>query len=1194
MQNDSSVVFCAEEVELARTIHFKDLENIVLTGRFNKTNITCAGNSETGFQISGCQNLKILNLQFKYCGGANGSNEERTESASTLHVSNSMDISIRNVHITSGHGRGLIMLDSYGNVEDCLFQDNKEAPGRHDYGGGMYVALSHAPEQGNSSLSLTINNCHFLSNIVTLQKQKSKLATRIHCSAAAEFKYALRGGGIAIFVKGEVSGATITIKDVHIVQNQAIWGGGMYIHFCKHAYDNTVYIENTNISGNICKQYGGGGVDIGFTNENRANSIVFKKSNFEHNRAFFGGGTALYIGERNLPNATITFKNCSWNNNSAYYGAAMDMAPLLIQPTLHVHTPTIVLKNVHFENNKVETTTIRNDLRNTDPLGTEEFHENRLGIGKGTLLIAGLKLHFEGKVSFTNNTGSAIHAISSNLSLAENTDISFIRNTGFRGGAIALIGFSAILVSKHVTVNMTSNYAQVGGAIFHKSIDQHDYLFSRSCFIQKSSNETSQVAFSFTDNHAGAEENNPAQKNYENHLSYGDSIFTTTLLPCFEYCGLASPSNNFSCIGDFHYYNQTEPVVTSGAYFSHNISEPLHLVPGKETDIPFKLLDDLDQEVHGLYHMTSNNSNSIIVENIHTYTSGKTFILGGEPGKTGTIIITKISQREVSFSLQVKLDECPPFFRYDKDKKKCKCANNKEADYQNIIICNSHTEFMTSLLHGYWAGYDDDKGKTENFRYGLCPKNYCFPDKEVERHHELPPKSKELEMKVCGKTRYGVLCGRCRDDFCAHYHSNNFKCDTCSTCSYGWALYIVSELIPLAILFLLVVIFDISFTSGLLNGFIFYAQVFDSIFSIGKSFIWYPRTTYTLMRIIQVVYKFFNFDFFGDDILGFCLWEGATTLELLAFRFLTVAIAGLLVVSTVLFMKRYAYSQCLCLKAPPSMIHGLSAFLVMVYTQCTKIAFQLLDYSRVLDLDGNARRVLQYQGDMVYFSRKHIPFALLAIFCLSTLTLLPPLLLISYPLCYRVAALLKLQNNKFIKLLGKLIPLSKMKPIFDSFQGCFKDKYRHFAGLYFLYRVILLASVLTSDPILTNTMTQVMLVLMLTIHCLCWPYIRRLHNIIDGLILANLALINAFAIFNYHYAQVGSTYQKTINISTSIQTIFVYVPLCYFLGITIHALVKMCRVQKEVNSEDNEITLERLDYSDEEELTSSYNDTLPI
>lgn len=1183
IQNGSVVVVCTKEMELTRKISFTNLENIVVTGYPDQTHIQCSGG---GFQISACQEVKIMNLRLTNCGVTQ--NAQRGI-ASSIYVSNSMQITIENVHFMFGRGKGLIMLNSYGNVEHCLFEgnNNTQAGSNSVFGGGMYVEQNNNLDD-TSNHSLNIIKCNFSSNEISFLSQESKNLGYVRCNSQTDFKGYNRGGGIAIFLRGNMEGANITIKDVQIQGNKAVWGGGLNVHFCNQAQQNKVLFENVNITENLCEMFGGGGVDIGFTytkrnlTGNMGNSLEFQNCRFERNRAFFGGGTALYMSQSEFEyTAFVTFTGCFWIQNSAHYGAAIDMAPQLIKPSLHVHMPTIVMRNATFENNAVEHNVT--GFRVNPEWENIDCYNNRAGLGKGTFLIAGLKVYFEGNVSFINNTGSAVYAISSTLYIVERTNACFKSNFGFKGGAIALVGFSYILVNQDVSVSLVNNTASAGGAIYHTSIDQHDYLFSQNCFIQKATRETARVEFKFVDNNAIPTSHENTKQNY------GDSIFATTLIPCFEYCKRNSTvwcNRTFWCISEPSF--ETGSVATSGAYFTRNLTELIPIIPGKATKVEFMLWDDLDQQVQGLYHVKSNDSSKIFVDNIHTYTTGNTLVLGGEPGKTATITITKLGQREVRIALEFILDECPPFFRYNDSLKRCICANNIKADYQNIIICNSHLEFTTSLLHGYWAGYLDKQGKTECFRYGLCPNTYCFHENETERHHQLLHGKEELEKQVCGSSRSGVLCGKCKDNYCAHFHSNNFECGTCASCKYGWALYILSELIPLAILFLLVVIFNISFTSGLLNGFIFYAQVFDSIFSIGKSFIWYPKPTYFLTRVIQVVYKFFNFDFFGDNHLGFCLWRAATTLELLAFRFLTVTIAGFLVVSTVLLMKRCPTSKCL--KAPPSMIHGLSAFLIMVYTQCTKISFQLLDFSRVLDLKGNMTRVLYYQGDMTYFSREHIPFASLAILCLSTLTLFPPLLLISYPLCYRVSALLRLDNTKFSRALGKLIPLSKMKPVFDSFQGCFKDRYRHFAGLYFAYRVVLLASVLTSDPILTNTMTQVLLIFMLTIHCLCWPYIRRLHNIIDGLILANLTLINAFTIFNYYYAQVGSTYQDTINTSTSIQILFVYAPFFYFIGITIFALKKIMEVKKPVNSIDDEIMMERLDCPDDDdkELTCNY------
>ena len=52
------------------------------------------------------------------------------------------------------------------------------------------------------------------------------------------------------------------------------------------------------------------------------------------------------------------------------------------------------------------------------------------------------------------------------------------------------------------------------------------------------------------------------------------------------------------------------------------------------------------------------------------------------------------------------------------------------------------------------------------------------------------------------------------------------------------------------------------------------------------------------------------------------------------------------------------------------------------------------------------------------------------------------------------------------------LPLERIKPMFDTFQSCFKDKYcfkppiaRGFAGLYFLYKPMALLSYLITDSL---------------------------------------------------------------------------------------------------------------------------------
>jgi len=67
------------------------------------------------------------------------------------------------------------------------------------------------------------------------------------------------------------------------------------------------------------------------------------------------------------------------------------------------------------------------------------------------------------------------------------------------------------------------------------------------------------------------------------------------------------------------------------------------------------------------------------------------------------------------------------------------------------------------------------------------------------------------------------------------------------------------------------------------------------------------------------------------------------------------------------------------------------------------------------------------------------------------------------------------------------------------------------------------------------------------------PYEQKWHNLVDVLLLADLALISGLTIYNYYYstqANVKTDY-RPIDASASIQIILIYLPLlCYVVGYT--------------------------------------------
>ena len=182
----------------------------------------------------------------------------------------------------------------------------------------------------------------------------------------------------------------------------------------------------------------------------------------------------------------------------------------------------------------------------------------------------------------------------------------------------------------------------------------------------------------------------------------------------------------------------------------------------------------------------------------------------------------------------------------------------------------------------------------------------------------------------------------------------------------------------------------------------------------------------------------------------------------------------------------------------------------------------------------------------------HLRYALPAFCLLVVITILPPVLLLSYPLCYRVLAFFRIQESKFSRVLCKVIPLEKYKPFFDSFQGTFRDECRYFAGLYFIYRLlILLTYALTVNLLSFYVLNEILLVLMLSLHSWVGPYKNKWHNRLDIFLFALLAVINGITLYN-HVEKLEENTVSIVDVTSSIQVMLAYLPLVYISSFTLY------------------------------------------
>ena len=1135
----SEVELSNGKFSLREYIDIYNTSNISLLGSEETTVIVCSENA--GLSFTRITNLTIKNVSFRNCTHLYRTENNITCRAAVL-IMHSTHLNMENVEIRDSDGTGLALIDvsEVVKISHSTFASNKvRSTAQASGGGGLYIeiALSSLSGQKCKTMNYSISHCNFTDNKATSMNKS------MHCDDGT-FAGIGSGGGMGIWLGIHECPVHIAITDSLLARNTARWGGGLDLKLC-NALNNEIRITDSNVTANRANT-GGGGIDVLMVGT--GTTIAFQGLNFEFNSAQYGGGLLISNRHTNNPNNTnsITSRGCTWRKNFAHYASAIDIFPAGVIDGWATG-PMITLKDSTFESNYYNTLRV-------------EKSSNIYTRGEGVIMITALVLIFKGETRFVNNSGSCIYAISSNLEFSPDAYVLFLNNTAENGAGIALIGYAVISVHDNTTLTFcNNNVSQKGAAIFYYSVDRHAYVHKGRCFIQKSvDTDVSNAKFNFFGNTA------PKRPVYVNSSDYrASSVFSSV--------GLANCS--FNCVGNFsfadncnesmldqlhlHSNKHSCSIKTSETNFSFsNKTEFISFIPGRRTDIP------LSNFRGTTFDVAIENLNASIVKTYPSYSQihSNTMILTGKPGDTALLTLTERGDRKRFFLFKAKIEECPPLYRLTKYHK-CKCYTNNHTYYVGFFRCEKYPN--VTLRKGFWVGYikGSMNATKTTLHISYCPNKYCktdLQDGENDDWHDdfflLPMNRTKLDTEVCADGRRGTLCGECRENRTVYFYSRSFKCGKTDLCHLGPLFYLLSEILPLTILFLLVIFFNISFTSGDLNGFIFYTQMYVNIIDVGGGFLIRNEIFGKVQFFHKIIYRFFNLDFFGIDILSFCLWRNASTLSILMFKYVTVVYAFVLVLGTVWGIQ--VCSRCKFARVGKmrySVIQGISAFLVMAYSQCTEISISILNPITIYKGKEYSFSAVFFQGNIKYFSPEHLPYAIPALLCILTFVTLIPLVLITYPLCNRVLAYLGLAENRVINKLQK--PITKIKPLLDCFQGTFKDDLRFFAGLYFVYRATILASRFASSIIIIYAIMELQFIIMLILHTILWPYQKRIHNIIDTLFIANLAIITILKLLTYNLAETSKT-KNGIAITRAVELLFGALPLIVIFIYTIYQTVR--------------------------------------
>ena len=1152
---DVQIDFKISQLQLDTKIPFTHRNTLVMNGVAEITTITCTNNS-AGIVLSDISDkITINNLTFISCALEIHHKKKTYISALTIIQCNNVDLN--NVIIKNGTGIGLMFLDHQGgevNVHSSSFLNRKSrtepqmdvASDSMHRGGGVFIKLSPQNQQSRKPMTFLFDSCTFENNSAYSIDYNSFYADIVSKSK----NESIQGGGAYVFIGSGLENVNISFNGCEFVANQAYLGGGLLVKLQGKEGKRTerikVKVSNSSFSKNVA--YFGGGAELIIDGDSdvtsiSASHIILENVNFTENKGNSGGAVHYYSSKQQALNDSLSLNsllldNCIFKSNQAHFGSAVTLAPdVFFQMSMGRRTVEPIFRNCCFTNNSV----LINDNH---------------AYGLATLYFSFYTVHFHGFILFERNNGSPIFAVDGVINL-QKSDARFTNNNGLHGGAISLIGSSIMIVGPRKYEFLSNHALYRGGALYVMLND----ITTSTCFIQYRDDNNNvlyrewEAVITFKGNTA------------KNNVSAGNTIYTTSLYAC-----LIISEVNYDTESE-RVYTQVEisdvffargknitfdgeakvnssQVTTDAAFLKRNNNSTLFVVPGNRTSHNVQAIDEFNQSVNVPFEVTlslEQMNTNIVFEQGFVRDS---ILLNGKPNSEAILILHTLLPRMVHVWLPVKLTYCPPGFNLSPENK-CVCRKDLQFGINN---CDSD-DFQSYLSPGYWMGFKSDSttNDTSELVTSVCPfnTNNTSKDKELGSSllQNLDGLKSTLNKITCGTAREGFACGKCSNSYTVHFNSPSFSCKPTKLfeCKLGWFFYILSELVPVTFGFIFILILNISFTSGTVNGFILFSQLLLSFEITASGIIPYQsKTIQHLSQGNQILYGLLNLEFFNLEQISFCIWKRASALDILAFKYVTVLYIVVLIATVIWTMNtcggRWVGKCCRISAVKTSVVHGISTFIVICYSQCIKVSLGLIVplYSHTSTSSSPSTRVW-FNGELEYFSKTHLLYAIPALIFLLTIGLLPPVLLLSYPLLNKALTIFGLEDIKVVKGISKYLPVSSLKPLLDSFQGCFKDNFRFFAGLYFLYRwTFLLTYVIIKDFSVYYPTVSGILTVMLTLHTICQPYTKREHNIIDTLLFANLMVINSLSYFSY---QKSTSNERDVDAALAVQVVLIYLPL---------------------------------------------------
>ena len=474
-------------------------------------------------------------------------------------------------------------------------------------------------------------------------------------------------------------------------------------------------------------------------------------------------------------------------------------------------------------------------------------------------------------------------------------------------------------------------------------------------------------------------------------------------------------------------------------------------------------------------------------------------------------------------------------------------------NFSSLVFCNTIKPFNGSIYYNILLLCDDEVNDSnitlsavipdENYTsyektiphtdescnaiyFGACDYSNCDTDQKycpiskVDVYSYVNNKYPSAHYNnICHDTNTGGLCTYCPPNYSVPINLVN----TCISCDDGkytidLLVFIGINILPITVMILIIIAFNIQLTNGFLNGLVFFSQMLSVAY---QEMMMLDATNQKWLYVTPS--NIFNLDFvsfLNKSHQLLCIAPNMSPLGAVSFwyviGFYPLLLLLLLYVWIILYDKGF---RCVVLITQPlhrcmarfwsmtgiepSLTNSTASIYILCFTQIAAVSFRILRFRKLSHSDKNIH--FFYDSNITYFHHE-ASYSLArstAIVILFVMIILPTLYIQLYPFrwFHKLMDCLRLRKQLLISL-G------------DEFTGPYKNgsensyDYRFVAGLYLLAKLAILSQLLAPFYYVIQ-ITQGVCSFLLAITILIFrPFQKNIYNFCEVLMLALMLIIS--------------------------------------------------------------------------------------